>query len=70
MRKSRYRWIILPFAGLLASCSSMFDELLFKLVPRPQEPSERLYNIVQVKFINPWHGTELSGELTYPAEGK
>ncbi|QIL88689.1 hypothetical protein GNX18_02055 [Microbulbifer sp. SH-1] len=48
----------------------MFDELLFKLVPRPQEPSERLYNIVQVKFINPWHGTELSGELTYPAEGK
>ncbi len=60
--------LILPVC-LLAACSSAFDNLLFSLVPRPQEPKDRPYEIKEVEFINPRDGTKLAGEITYPSSG-
>ena len=56
--------------SLLTACSSVSDEILFKLVPHPQVPKERPYTIEQVDFSNRHDGTILAGELTYPHFGK
>ncbi|WP_434341070.1 alpha/beta hydrolase family protein [Motilimonas cestriensis] len=61
---------LLPLVRLLSACSNALDNILFDLVPHPQEPQERQYNIRQVEFVNPTDGTLLAGELTYPTEGE
>jgi pimeloyl-ACP methyl ester carboxylesterase len=62
--------ITISLAVLISACSNTIDNILFSLVPHPQEPKVRPYNIKQVEFVNSQDGTKLSGELTYPAEGE
>ena len=66
----KFKILLFPLAALLASCNSKFDDFLFSTIPHPQEPEERPYIVKPVEFINPRDGTKLSGELTYPANGK
>ena len=64
------RWLkltVIPAMALIAACSGRFESALFSLVPHPQEPKERPYNIKLVEFINSRDGAKLKGELTYPA---
>jgi len=67
--KCRAKSMVVLMMVLLVACSSKFENIIFSLVPRPQEPGERSYNIKQVEFINPRDGIRLSGEITYPRFG-
>lgn len=62
-------FVPITIIGLLTACSSTFDSILFSLVKHPQHPKERLYEIREVEFTNPWDDTKLAGELTYPSTG-
>jgi hypothetical protein len=71
MKKLCKRLLLLtPMIVFITACSSKFETILFSLVPHPQVPTERPYNIKQVEFINPRDGTKLVGELTYPTTSK
>lgn len=67
---NRLRKCLIPLVGMLTACSSSLDRALFSLVPHPQEPEKRPYEVEEVEFINLYDGTRIAGELTYPhAEG-
>ncbi len=52
--------------SLLTACNSGLNNLAFTLVPHPQEPTKRFYEIRDISFTNDMDGTVIAGELTYP----
>ncbi len=45
------KWLWLPFLGLLTACTGAVDELIVNMMPRPQEPKNRPYEIRDVTFL-------------------
>lgn len=63
------RVVAVSLAGLLAGCSDIVDVVVVGMMPRPQEPKERPYEVAEVSFRGGADGVTLTGELTMPAEG-
>ncbi|WNO07759.1 alpha/beta hydrolase family protein [Teredinibacter sp. KSP-S5-2] len=66
---SHLKKLLLVPIGILAACSNSFDNMIISLVPRPQAPKERPYQIREIEFNNPQDGIKIAGELTYPSTG-
>ncbi len=65
--------IAITFLVIIATLILLFtnwgNEILVRLVPRPQEPNDRPYVIKEVRFPGGAEGVTLAGELTMPREG-